>query len=329
MKRVLTIVGLFGLLLLNSQKAQAQFSWNDEEKPLLYEAGISAGIMNCLTDLGGNAGKGAPFLKDLNIGNNRLNGSLYFSAIYKYMIGFRLEGTIGQVKAYDSILKDVAATSQGRYQRNLHFRSKIHEVSAVAELHLLTMFREFVLREDRNAEGPPRFSPYFLGGIGFFSFNPQASLRGNWINLEPLRTEGQGFSEYPDRTPYKLNGICIPLGAGIKYEVNPALGIRLEVIHRVLSTDYLDDVSTRYINPNVFQKYFSGVQLQNVMDLKSNDRVNPGGPDGTYRKSEGGRRGDPTDTDAYFTLNLKFGLTIGGGRRVNSALRQVQCPTRF
>lgn len=329
MKKIQIIVALLGLLLSNLDKLHAQALWNDEEKAILYEAGISFGLMNCLTDLGGNGGRGAPFLKDLNIGNNRLNGSLYFSALYKYMIGVRLDGTIGQVKAYDSILKDVAATSQGRYQRNLHFRSKIHEVSAVAELHLLTMFREFVLQEDRNAEGPPRFSPYFLGGVGFFSFNPQANLGGTWVNLEPLRTEGQGFSEYPDRKPYKLNGICIPLGAGIKYEVNPALGIRLEVVHRVISTDYLDDVSTRYINPNVFQKYFSGLQLQNAMEAKSNDRVNPGGPDGIYRKSEGGRRGDPTDNDAYFTLNLKFGLTIGGGRQQNSALRQVQCPTRF
>ena len=329
MKKLQLIVAIIGLLYFNLHKAHAQFSWKDGERALWYEAGISFGVMNCLTDLGGNSGKGTPFLKDLNVGNNRLNGSLYFSGLYKYMIGLRVEGTIGQVKAYDSILKNVASTSQGRYQRNLHFKSKIHEISLVSELHLLTMFREFVLKEDRNAEGPPRFSPYFLGGVGFFSFNPQAYIAGTWVDLEPLRTEGQGFAEYPDRTPYKLNQVCFPIGAGIKYEVTPAFGIRLEVLHRVLTTDYLDDVSKRYIDPRVFLKYLDGDRLRNARELISNDRLNPGGPTGTYRKTEGGIRGDPTDTDAYFTVNLKFGITLGGGREKNPAMRQLECPTRF
>jgi hypothetical protein len=333
MKKIQLILAITGLLYLNTEKTQAQFSWNDREKSLLYEGGISFGLMNCLTDLGGNGGKGMPFLKDLNIGNNRINGSLYLGALYKYMVGLRIEGTIGRLNAYDSILIKVEATnpgtSQGRYQRNLHFKSKINEIAVIGEVHLLTIAREYILSEDRNIEGPPRLSPYLLAGVGYYTFNPQAFIRGNWVDLQPLSLEGQGFSEYPSRRPYKLNGICVPVGLGFKYEVSSSFYIRLEVIHRLLKTDYLDDVSTNYINAAHFQKYLSGTQLQNALDLSRNDRVNPGGPTGMYRKTEGGIRGNPRDNDGYFTANLKIGFSIGNGTRENSALQQLRCPVRF
>ncbi|MEO7769023.1 MAG: hypothetical protein ABIS01_16450, partial [Ferruginibacter sp.] len=111
---------------------------------------------------------------------------------------------------------------------------------------------------------------------------------------------------------------------GLKYELTPNINLRTEFIYRVLSTDYLDDVSTRYINRNVFPKYFTGVQLQNALDLSSNDRVNPLGPTGIYRKTEGGRRGNPNEKDAYFTFNFKAGYLFGREKR-----RRGVMPRRF
>lgn len=326
-KKLRPVIAIILLLFVYEQKASAQFYFYDNDHydtHLMFEVGGSIGVMNCLTDLGGNKGLGKPFLKDLNVGNTNLNGGIYINALYKYAVGLRLEGTFGKISAYDSILKPVQATSQGRYQRNLNFRSRINEVSLIAEFHILFLLSSFLYEDDLNVDDePPRLSPYLAAGIGYFSFNPQGKVGNNWIDLQPLSLEGQGFSEYPLRPVYKLTGRTIPVGAGFKYELSDNLNLRAEVLYRILSTDYLDDVSIRYVNKKVFANYFTGTKLQNALNLSSNDRTNPGAPNTIYRKSEGGIRGDPTDRDAFFTMNLKLGVTFGREKRKRSG------PQRF
>ena len=305
---IFLILTLLGLFTLGTQEAKAQFYFFDNEyydTPVMFEVGASFGIMNCLSDVGGKAGIGKPFLKDLNIGNTQMAGGFYISALYKYAVGFRLEGTFGRVKAYDSILKDVKATAQGRYERSLQFRSKISEVSLIAEFHPVFIFINWLNRDDE----PPRISPYIAAGVGFFSFNPQAKLNNNWIDLQPLSTEGQGFAEYPDRKPYKLTQINFPVGLGLKYEVSNTVNIRLEVLDRILKTDYLDDLSTRYVNPKLFSKYFTGTQLANALAL--NDRRSKTNTDYPVNPNGGQIRGNPNNNDAYFTANIKVGITFG------------------
>ena len=311
MKRGKLLTAFILLLIGTGFKATAQYYFYDNnfyDTPVMFELGASVGVMNCLTDIGGRKGFGKPFVKDLNIGNNQLNGSIYLSAIYKESFGLRLEGTFGSIKAYDSILKDVRATTSGRYERNLNFKSKISEITLLGEIYPFFIFGNYM---GRDVE-PPRWSPYLIAGIGYFSFNPQSKNRnGQYTDLQPLSTEGQGFIEYPERQPYKLTQMSFPFGVGVKYELSSALNLRAEFIQRVTSTDYLDDVSKRYINSNLFASYLSGSQLQNALDLSRNDRVNPGGPTGEFRKTEGGIRGNPKDNDAYFTFNIKLGLTFG------------------
>ena len=313
MKQIQFFVALAVMFISFEQNASAQFYFYDNDHydtHLMFEVGGSVGIMNCLSDVGGRKGKGKPYLKDLNIGNNQFNGSIYLSALYKYAVGLRLEGTFGQIKAYDSILKDVRATTQGRYERSLQFRSKINEVSLVAEFHVLFIMRSFLFEDDLNIDDePPRFSPYLAAGIGYFSFNPQAKLNENWIDLQPLSTEGQGFIEYPDRKPYKLSQMNYPVGAGVKYELSPRFNLRIETICRILKTDYLDDLSTRYIDQSVFQKYFSGTQLNNALAL--NDRRSKNNPDYPVISTGEQLRGNPRDNDAYFTFNFKAGMSFG------------------
>lgn len=308
MKNIRLIVLVAVLMVSFQQTASAQFYFFDKDyydTPLMFEVGGSFGVMNCLTDVGGRKGNGRPFLKDLNIGNNQLNGSIYLNALYKYAVGVRLEGTFGRVKAYDSILYAVRKTTQGRYERSLQFKSKITEVTLIAEFHPLFIFINWLTRDDE----PPRLSPYLAAGVGFFSFNPQAKLNGAWIDLQPLSTEGQGFAEYPNRKVYKLTQLNFPVGAGLKYEVSPRVNVRLEALSRVLRTDYLDDLSTRYIDPKIFQKYLSGTQLSNALAL--NDRRSKFNPEYPVNGNGGQLRGNPTDNDSYFTFNIKVGMTFG------------------
>ncbi len=71
----------------------------------MFEIGGSLGAMNAFTDLGGRKGIGKKGVKDFNFKNTELCGGMFFSAVYKNEIALRIEGTFGQIHAYDSILK--------------------------------------------------------------------------------------------------------------------------------------------------------------------------------------------------------------------------------
>jgi hypothetical protein len=310
MKRISSGIVLFFILQLSVYSpVSAQYYFYDGkyyESDLVFEAGGSVGLMNSLTDLGGKKGIGKGFIKDLNGKNYKPSFSVFGTFTYKYIIGLRLEATFGKLQAYDSILKPVAASTFGRYERNLSFRSPVIDIQATLEFHPL--FLKVDLEKD-----PPVLSPYILGGIGYFNFNPQAKLDGNWVNLQPLRTEGQGFSEYPARKPYKLSQINIPFGAGLKYEINSFLNVRFEIVHRILSTDYLDDVSTAYINPGLFANYLSPAQAAIAARLQDRGaELNPG-----HITIPDYERGDPSDNDAFFSIQAKISLVFGRMRRTN------------
>ena len=99
------------------------------------------------------------------------------------------------------------------------------------------------------------------------------------------------------------------MGIGARYDISAILNLRAEIVTRFLTTDYLDDVSGRYIDPSVFANYLSGVKLSQALLL--NDRHKPGAetahPDGI--------RGSPNNNDSYITFNVKLGLTLGRERR--------------
>jgi hypothetical protein len=336
MKRYLL---LFSFILIfssinNNAKAQYYF-YNDNYyySPITYEVGASVGVMNCMTDLGGKAGMGKKFTKDLNMGSNHACFGGFVGVTYKQAIGLRLEATFGKVSASDNVLSSYANSNDlasARYHRNLNFESSISEFSLLAEVHPLFIF--FNWEESEN--GPPRFSPYLLGGVGMFSFNPKAKLGNNLVDLQPLSTEGQGFAEYPDRPVYKLKQMNYPLGLGLKYDVSALLSLRAEFMYRILNTDYLDDCSNNYVvyynaknpydptNPDIFDRNFGygSTKAKNARALAnrqaeidpSSDPLNPMG--NYYDMGVGSKRGSPTQKDSYFSFNFKVALTLGRER---------------
>lgn len=305
MKKITAFVSTLILLTAPVQKASAQYYFYDDkyyDSPVMYELGGSIGAMNCLTDLGGRKGIGKKFVKDLNLGKTNFSGSIFLSATYKDAIAVRLEATFGQVKADDAVLKKVKATTFGRYERNLSFRSNITEFMLAAEIHPL-----FLIYKYDEDKAPPRTSPYLLGGVGFFSFKPQAQSNGRWVDLQPLSTEGQGFAEYPNRKVYKLQQMNFPLGLGVRYELNSTLSLRAEFVYRILSTDYLDDASTTYIDPTLYPNYFTGAKLTNAFLL--NDRQYELDP--THITNPGDQRGNPGNNDSYFSFSVKVSYSFG------------------
>jgi hypothetical protein len=299
MKKALSLLGIVMLLTCPVSRSFSQSNFPDDpyyQSKVTFEYGASLGLMNCLTDLGGGKGVGKNFIKDVNMRNTQPEGSVYISGAYKNALALRTEIVWGIVKANDAVLKNVKESTLGRYDRNLNFRSTIFEVSLLGEIHPL-YFRKYSPRDKL-----PRISPYLAGGIGYFIFNPQTKVDGNWVDLRPLSTEGQGFAEYPNRKIYKLKQFNFPVGAGIKYKFSDQFNLSAECIYRILNTDYLDDVSTTYIDPSLFQKYFGNNSMAQMLSDRQKE-INP-----SHNTNVGDIRGNPKKNDAYFSINFKIGI---------------------
>jgi hypothetical protein len=295
MKRWWMALWLIGYVVM---KTDAQFYfYNDRYYAgnFVLEGGCSGGIMNSLTDLGGKKGNGRAFLKDLNWSVSRPSYSVFLAGILKDIVGFRIEFTSGNISSYDSLLKTPQGDLTQRYSRNLGFRSHITEIQISSEFYPLSFKKS---GEDKASW----WSPYILAGIGYFRFGPQAILNGSWYDLQPLHLEGQGFQEYSNHKTYQLKQINIPIGFGIKYELSACFNTRFEIIHRILFTDYLDDVSTVYIDPTLFGKYLSPAQANLAKQLYCRIRDLPLGT----VIQEGTVRGDHKHNDAFFTIQLKI-----------------------
>jgi hypothetical protein len=272
-----------------------------------FEIGLNIGPMNFLGDLGGNRGIGTLGLKDNNIPLTNIMGGLSVAYYPKEWWGARLAFNIGQMQGDDRIIKDNGGLELARKYRNNTFRSPLYEGYIGLEL-LPTVYLSM-----RNGNGIPRFRPYLVAGIGLFAFNPQGlyTKDGNesWVDLKPLRLEGQGMSE-TGVSEYDLWSYCIPMGIGIKYDITERLTFGIEIIHRVTGTDYIDDVSRKFIDPALFDKYLTPEQAEIAKYMSNPSSYFPGFPGYTpYRP--GKKRGNPEWNDAYFSSTFRFTWKLG------------------
>ena len=316
MKQFLHSVGRCSLLLLVSACTCISSFGQYTESSSVFEAGISVGPTNLLSDLGGNAGKGTKFIKDNNFPATKLIFGAYLSYQPNEWLGFRLALNRGTLTGDDALIKGKGGLEEARKNRNSDVRSRITEGMLLAEVYP-TVFLE---GDPNDVVG--RLRPYAVAGIGFFHFKPQGTdpLTKEWVDLQPLHTEGQGFAEFPGRKEYKLTAFQYTLGAGAKYFFSEKVNLSLELLHRTTNTDYLDDVSTTYIAPASFYAHMSLAQaaLAERMANKSGTVAAP------YKPGE--KRGTSTNNDAFFSINLKLGFRLGRGGNDYSSTR---CPVHF
>jgi len=135
------------------------------------------------------------------------------------------------------------------YIRNLHFRNNVKEFSLVGI---------YKLRSDgRNASRRVAFTPYIFGGLAVLAHNPRAKVpesyedNSRWVSLQPLGTEGQGQPGFAD--PYSLVTYSIPFGMGFTWKINSQWNFGVEGGFRFTGSDYIDDISTSYPDPNVLK----------------------------------------------------------------------------
>jgi hypothetical protein len=291
------------------------------------EIGVGFGPMIFLGDLGGNQGKGKTFLKDVNFSITNLQKGAYINLYPVDWLGFRLAANHGILEGYDSLIRDKGGNELFRKERNLNFRSSLAEVFLAAEFYPTVFLESF-----SGLKG--KFRPYGLIGVGMFRFNPKGEYiypngTRKWVNLKPLRLEGQGMDEYPDRKPYNLTAFEVPMGFGFKYFFTESKFIGLEILHRVTSTDYVDDVSKTYINANLFDKYLTPEDAQMAKQLYYRENLA-----GTQNRSAtpllNEQRGDPKENDSYFSSILRLGWRlIDKNTPEGRAARQMRCPVFY
>ena len=324
MKTIVPIVRSTVLAMLAFFLSITAFSQSVTTANGKVEIGLGIGPSFFLGDLGGQRGIGQPFLKDLNFPYTKLSMGLYMNVYPAEWIGVRLSFNHMGVEGDDAVIKDKGGREESRLKRNLYFQSQITELYGGLEIYPTVPFEGW-----DGLKG--KFRPYGFIGIGGFHFNPKGYYLGNngtktLVELHPLRLEGQGMAEYPNRKPYSLTQMEVPMGFGFKYYVKENMYIGLEVLHRKTFTDYIDDVSTTYIDPIYFDQYLTPQQATWARQLFYRTPLYQP----TTRPFVGYQRGDPKDNDAFFTNVLRFGWRINGDNTPNGrAKRQLRCPKYF
>ncbi|MCK6649171.1 MAG: DUF6089 family protein [Bacteroidia bacterium] len=274
---------------------------------------LGVGVSNFLGELGGANQIGTNFVKDLEFTATR--PSLALGMRYKFHKRWAVKGGLHYLLLSGN---DKLTQEPFRKNRNLHFRSHTFELSVQGEFYF-TKEQSGHIYKIKNAKGMKSYDyqGYIFVGVGAFYYNPQAKYNGNWVNLQPLSTEGQGLAGGPKK--YSRVSICIPYGIGGKYAINKEWAVGLEAGIRKTFTDYIDDVSGVYYNNSaIFQAkgapaaYLADPSLMNYPEEL-------GGNATPYNQSAvGQQRGDPKDKDAYMFLNVTVNYKMPSKRKTRS-----------
>lgn len=282
------------------------------------EMGFSVGSSQFLGDLGGSSGLGQALWGDTDWESTRP----MVSGHVRYNLGghfsLRLNASYLFLSGNDRYTgKGFSATHrQGndqagwfRYYRNLHFQSHCLELTQVVHY---TPFNLKLSGSRYSHQKENRLAPYFLAGVGVLFFNPQAQLDGQWVDLHPLHTEGQGWLD--DRPTYQLTQLVIPVGFGIQWEHNHDYVFSLEIRHQITFTDYLDDVSTSYPSPSLFTEHLSPSQAAQAQALSRRSAEQDPSERYGYITAPGEQRGDPNNNDAYYLFSFRIGFYLKRSR---------------
>ena len=283
MKKIIGNLLALAVLIFSCSQLKAQESVVQEG-----EFGIGLGGGHYFGDLNTRASLNRP----------KMAASVFFRKNLGNYIAVRLGASYAQL-GYSDKYNDF---NKQMFTRNLSFNSNVWELSLQGDFNFF-----------RFMPGEPdySFTPYITFGAGIFTYDPYAYLRDEKILLRPLNTEGQGSTLYPDRKPYSSMAISIPFGGGIKYAFNDRINIGFEVLYRFTNTDYLDDVSTTYVDQAVFPPNPDG-SPSNAL-LLSDRSYELGAPIGIPNR----QRGNSKQNDHFVTA--MFHVTFN--------LQSYKCPT--
>ncbi len=185
---------------------------------------------------------------------------------------------------FTSLAADDKKGTPSMQTRNLNFKSNI------IDWELTGQYSFFSLNERW-------WTPYVFGGIGLFHFKPfTKDANGAKTALKPLSTEGQGI--IPGKKEYKLTQFTIPFGLGAEYSLNEDMRVGLELGYRKTFTDYIDDVSTDYVD----QAALLAARGPQAVELAYRGDEVGAGP----YPAAGITRGSPKNKDGYYYIAVTY-----------------------
>lgn len=174
--------------------------------------------------------------------------------------------------------------------RNLNFRTDLIELGLTYEFNLTA----YDILDNKSV------SPYLFAGLSGFYYNPQTRFQDQWIDLQPLGTEGQMM--YSGKGYHRYN-LAIPFGLGFRFGLGNRVGIGLEFGARKTFSDYLDDVSGAFpdmealaaLNPLAARLSYRADEYSNI----------------PHPNLEGKMRGNPSTMDWYYVSTLSLSIRLG------------------
>lgn len=238
------------------------------------------------SELGFLAG-GAYYIGDLNRYKHFKGVGPSVGLLYRYnmnpRLALRFNFSYMRVQGDDAWSDDPVALN-----RNLNFRSNLLEFAGGVEFHYVS----FQLGSQKY-----RATGYLLAQVAMFHMNPKTMYDGEWTELRPLQTEGQG-TEIGARGNYSKFQFGIPLGLGFKFGLGKRATFNIEYSIRKTFTDYIDDVGAA--------TYVDRIELENINGATSANLSNR-----SFDQDPYGVRGNAKTKDWYASLGIGFTFRLG------------------
>ena len=271
-------------------------SFSQQWKFLRNEVSIGVGTSHFMGELGGANDIGSSGIKGFKDLEFKLTRPAVYAG-YRFYLSpmFAVKGDFTYARLNGD---DALTTERFRQNRNIHFRSPMIELSGRIEFYPLKEYFGHLYRSNGVlGKSVNRLRPYTFIGVGGFWFNPKAKYNGSWEKLQPLQTEG---------VEYKRIAVSMPFGVGLKYAITKQLSVGIEMALRYTSSDYLDDVSSVYVDKSASDaktQYLANPTINSIETFVDGNYVyNPTAP--------GMQRGDINNKDAFLltliTVNYKF-----------------------
>ncbi|MFS8083469.1 MAG: DUF6089 family protein [Ginsengibacter sp.] len=267
---------------------------------LIFSCATSAHAQNLSIDLYGGAMNYQGDLQDSRYTFSQSHFAGGFGLSYALSDHFSVRGSllVGKVSADDKYGRNKA--------RNLNFSSSITEGQLALQYFITPVGDHFI-------------TPYLFGAIAVYHFNPYTfDSNGVKTYLRPLSSEGQGF--VPGKNVYKLTQASLPFGGGIKLSLSDNINVGLELGLRKLFTDYLDDVSTTYVDESTL---LANRGPKAVALAYRGDELKSGLP----YPAGGSIRGGAKNKDWYYFTGITLSFKLGnGGGTSGRRNKQYGCP---
>jgi hypothetical protein len=282
MKNIKRFILLFfiplGIIHAQHTNFNTQKNWSLHKKEVIF--GLGATQFN--GDLGGSYGVGRNYsMKDIDWPSTGLAGLIGFR--YRFAPMF---ATTSSLSVFGLRADDEYSEEPFRNARSLQFKSLCFEVSQRLEFIVYSNEKfgsTFNLPGNYSKKNRSQ-QLYGFGGIGLLYFNPKAQNQdGEWVALRPLKTEGQAKS-------YSPLTFTVPVGVGFRWGLGNIWRMGVELSYVKTFSDYIDDVSTTYVDPSTFTS-------PETAFLSNPSAGNPS-------FAPGEKRGNSDQKDAYYHVNV-------------------------